>query len=447
MLPIVEIPAMIWKGLQPYRDLFCRATGFEHIGRYLTGLIISPNKTLQGIHDLQVWSEDKGVSSRAMHEAVFEAGWQSDRLMPRHRELVGAKYKGKGRHAISLDWTSAHHERGPKIYGVKKGYDYAKGGYGHFQTVLTATVANAGRCDGIEVEVQQPESLSKEKTYLKETAGQEYSELETARLRLLELMHYELHCKRYRKITEIAVDVVRKIEDEGHFPDADYAFDNGVLSLLLTQEIESRGKHWTSELEVSRHINWKGNWRRIDGVAAYLKEQHPEGFRRVEFQTRSGKYKECWCFSKAVRLRRYGKKRILIVHEREDLSDKPRFLITNALHWEAKRILTSWSYRWPCELFHEFSKQSAGFEAAQVRKEEAVKRHFRLSCVAQTFLQDITSPGSTSEKFAFAEGQMTQGQRERQVVREVLSGLLAFAQQAFGNGKTQMEVLDMLMPA
>jgi hypothetical protein len=65
------------------------------------------------------------------------------------------------------------------------------------------------------------------------------------------------------------------------------------------------------------------------------------------------------------------------VHEQKDLSDNPQFLISSALHWEAKHILTSWSYRWPCELFHEFRKQSASFETAQVCPEEAVKRHFR----------------------------------------------------------------------
>jgi hypothetical protein len=382
-----------------------------------------------------------------MHEAVFEAGWQSDELMPHHRKLVGAKYKGKGRHLISLDWTLSHHDRGPKIFGVKKSYDYVNRRNGLFQTVLTATVANTERQDGIEIEIQKPYELAKEKAYLKATAGQNYDTLEAARERLVELMHYAEHCKSYRKITEMAVDAVRKIEDENHFPQADYAFDNGVLNLDLAREIESRGKHWVSELECSRHINWKGVWRRIDAVAAELKQQHPTSFRRIEYRTRNGETRICWGFSKCVRLKRYGKKRILIVHEQEDLSDKPRFLVTSALHWEAKRILTSWSYRWTCELFHEFSKQSAGFEASQVRKEEAVKRHFRLSCVAQTLLQDITPPISTSEKFAFAEGQATQGQRERVVVREVFLGVLAFAQQAFNSGKTQVEVLDILMPA
>jgi hypothetical protein len=245
----------------------------------------------------------------------------------------------------------------------------------------------------------------------------------------------------------MAVEVVRQIEDEGFFPSADYAFDNGVLNLDLTRLIEPRGKHWTSELEASRHINWKGMWCRIDEVASELKRSHPQSFCCIESQTRSGETKTHWGFSKAVRLKRYGKKRILIVHQKEDLSDKPRFLITSALHWEAKRILTSWSYRWPCELFHEFSKQSAGFEAAKNRKEEAVKRHFRLSGVAQTLLQDLTLPASTSEKFDFAKGQITPGQRERQIIRELLFGILTFAQPAFSSGKTHVELLDTLMPA
>jgi membrane-anchored protein YejM (alkaline phosphatase superfamily) len=56
------------------RALFCRDAGFAHIGRYVTGLILSPNKTLQGIYALQVWEDNTHSSRRAMHEAIFEAG-------------------------------------------------------------------------------------------------------------------------------------------------------------------------------------------------------------------------------------------------------------------------------------------------------------------------------------------------------------------------------------
>jgi len=152
MLPIVEVPESILKGLQGYRDIFCRKRGFEQVARYLTGLITSPNKTLEGIHDLQYWGEEK-VSSRAMHEAVFEAGWSSEKLMPRHRQLVSAKYQAQGRPVIGIDWTLAHHPRGKQIFGVKKGYDYVNKSYSWFQTILTVSVANRKRVDGLEVQV------------------------------------------------------------------------------------------------------------------------------------------------------------------------------------------------------------------------------------------------------------------------------------------------------
>jgi hypothetical protein len=49
------------------------------------------------------------------------------------------------------------------------------------------------------------------------------------------------------------------------------------------------------------------------------------------------------------------------------------------------------------EIFHEFGKQVTGLEAAQVRKEEAVTRHFRLSGVAQSLLQGASASGAKTE--------------------------------------------------
>ncbi|MBN8724782.1 MAG: hypothetical protein J0M03_17725, partial [Acidobacteria bacterium] len=87
----------------------------------------------------------------------------------------------------------------------------------------------------------------------------------------------------------------------------------------------------------------------------------------VRVKCRNGEEKLFWVFSKVVRLKRYGKKRLAIVHEKEDLSDNPRFLLTDALHWEGARIIETWSYRWASEVFHEFSKQVTGFESAKVK--------------------------------------------------------------------------------
>jgi hypothetical protein len=447
MLPIVGVPDTVRQGMAPYREVFCRAEGFDHVSRYVTGLLLSPHKTLQGIYAGQVWEPGAGRSRRAMHEAVFEAGWDAEALMPHHRAVIAGAHRGCGREVISLDWTYAHHERGLKIWGVKKAWDHVAKRLVPYQTVVTAVLANRTRLDGIEVRVQPPKRYEEEMAYLNETVRESYTQMEEARGRVLELLHHLLHRLGYQKRTEMALDIVKQLEGEGHFPQAHYAFDNGMLNLELSRVIEAAGKHWVSELEGSRHLQWQGQWTRVDAVASELRRTHPESFRPVQVRCRNGETKGFWAFTKVVRLKRYGRKRLVIVHEREDLGDAPRFLLTDALHWESGRVIEPWSYRWASEIFHEFGKQVAGLEAAQVRKEEAVKRHFRLSCVAQSLLQQAPASGSETERFAFAQGDSTIGQKVRTIARDALKSLLKLVEQLLAQGHSCEHILEVLMPA
>lgn len=445
MLPVVGVPQTVQHQMRPYRDLFRRSEGFEYVSRYITGLLVSPNKTLQGIHATQVWEENK-PSYRAMHEAVFEAGWDAEELLPRHRRLIAPEHRHRGREVISLDWTLGHHERGPHIYGVTKSYDYVARRMAQFQTTVTAVIANRQVIDGIEAQIQVPDLCKEEEGYLKATVQASYEQMEQARTRLLELLHHMTHRLAYKKRTEIVVEMVKQLEAEGNFPQADYAFDNGVLTVELTQLLESKGKHWVSEIESSRLSLWKDEWRRVDEVAAELRQQHPERFRRVQVRCRNGETKAFWAFTKTVRLKKYARKRLAIVHERAELTDTPRFLLTDAVHWASGRMIETWSFRWAAEVFHEFSKQGCGLEAAQVRNEEAVKRHLRLSCLAQSILQRAPAIASTSEQFAFAKGAITFGQRCRAITREVFSSLLSMAQRLFAGGYSCAQVTEALMP-
>ena len=112
----------------------------------------------------------------------------------------------------------------------------------NYQTVVTATIANRKMIDGLEVVVQIPDYQKEELVYLKMTSQQKYESREQVLERLEELLHYQKNRLAYRKRTEIAVEIVRELELEGHFPEADYAFDNGVLTLQLTQLIEQHKK-------------------------------------------------------------------------------------------------------------------------------------------------------------------------------------------------------------
>ena len=115
-------------------------------------------------------------------------------------------------------------------------------------------------------------------------------------------------------------------------------------------------------------------------IMGYCIVKLPKSFNRCEVKNRGKKDKSYWVFTKVLSLRKgWGKKRIAIVHEREDLTDAPRFLITNAKNWSGGKMIQEWSYRWPCEVFHEFIKGQVGLEKAQVRNEKAVRKHLCLS--------------------------------------------------------------------
>jgi SRSO17 transposase len=250
--PLVGITSTLQQFMVAYREVFCRTEGFDHVSRYINGLLLSANKTLQGIYAQIVWPEGKQVSRRAMHESVFESDWSRETLMPRHRQNVAPHYRGRGRAVMSLDWTLSYHPYCEKIYGAKDAYDYVHRCNSCYQTVVTATVSNPQRVDGLAVEVQQPNYQKEELAYLQMTRQEDYDQMEQVRERLLELLHYRKHHLSYRKRTEMAVDIVKQIEAEGFYPQADYAFDQGGLNLPLTSLIEAFIKPWLTSVRRTR---------------------------------------------------------------------------------------------------------------------------------------------------------------------------------------------------
>jgi hypothetical protein len=209
MLPITRVPETIAQGMAKLRSIFCREEGFEQVSRYVTGLVVSPNKTLQGSYALQGW-DGKTPSRRAMPAGVCEAGWDDEAWMPRHRGEIAGDDRRHSRAVIALDGPLAHHERGPKIYGVRRAYDDVAHRTTFLQTVVTAVVATRTRCAGLEVSVQNPLHLTAEEAYWQATAQTSYAQMDEARQRLLAVRHHQLPKRVYRKRTAIVVEMVRQ---------------------------------------------------------------------------------------------------------------------------------------------------------------------------------------------------------------------------------------------
>jgi hypothetical protein len=124
--------------------------------------------------------------------------------------------------------------------------------------VVTAVLANRELIAGGAVVVQPPNRQAEEVAYWQETVRASYAPRDAARGRVRELLPHLLHRQSDRKRTEIARAIGQQREDEGHFPPAHDAFDNGVRTVELPSCIERVGQHGVSELECSRHSQWQG---------------------------------------------------------------------------------------------------------------------------------------------------------------------------------------------
>ena len=76
-----------------------------------------------------------------------------------------------------------------------------------------------------------------------------------------------------------------------------------------------------------------------------------------------------------------------------------------------------------------------------------MKRHFCLSCVAQSVLQQAGCSGRKSERFNLTqENESTIGQRLYTLTREALHNLLKLAYTLLTQGKSREQVLEVMMP-
>lgn len=194
-----------------------------------------------------------------------------------------------------------------------------------------------------------------EKSGAKMTGREKSEQMACMRKRLPEFLATVSLLSKSKRPADAVVDLVAHLERERLFPEAHYAFETGLLTPELARLIEEAGKHWVSELAGSRHIQWEGPWRQLDQVAEDLRRESPMSFRSFSVRSLPEGMKIFRAFTRSVRLDHYGRRRIVIVHEREDLMDTPYFLFTDALYWEGGRILETWGYRWKEIIFQEFS--------------------------------------------------------------------------------------------
>ena len=120
---------------------------------------------------------------------------------------------------------------------------------------------------------------------------------------------------------------------------------------------------YVGTLATNDEVVLKSGAERLDAFAARLKKEHKEAVEkggRLVFKPITIRYKgereQYYSYCATHRLRNYGKHRLVINHRQADLSDKPIFLMSNRLIWQAPGITRIRRHRWPIEVYYEEGK-------------------------------------------------------------------------------------------
>lgn len=87
MLPILNYPQIVVEGLEPYHDLF-QPHELDRCQRYLTGLMVSENKSIEGMN--RQFADVIHIDQSTLNRFLTDSTWDAKGLNDRRIELLQA---------------------------------------------------------------------------------------------------------------------------------------------------------------------------------------------------------------------------------------------------------------------------------------------------------------------------------------------------------------------
>lgn len=438
-LPIVSYPEIVVKNLEKFAEVFQTPEQQKHFCEYVTGLIAGDKATVAAINDLYLNKNDQS----SLNKFLTQAKWDEDELNRRRiqyelermrRRPVSAK---AGR--LILDDTMAHHTQ-CSIPGLAYLFDHTVGHCVWAHNLVTSYYVN--RSDQFPVDFRLYLQFKKayETKRLAKIGEQWAQQPENEQLRqmyLSQLISYHYRQQAYHPKAELGADLVQQAV-KLNLPFDVVLFDSWYLRWNLISPLTEMKKDWIGGCPKNRKVMVNGRWCQLQD---YIKTIPAIAYRPYRIGTHL-----YWVFTKVVAMHALKKKRVRIVATYEDVVDLqklPSFYACNRKDWEPKRILTTYSDRWPTETFNEDAKGNLGFEDYQLRCWQGIKRHWYLCFVAYSLLGDQGPPGRS--RWAVPGQFKSTGQRCREVADELLNQLVHWLARQLNQGDSPDELIQILV--
>ena len=405
MIPLVCIPDLISRYGQAYADLFTTA-GHAHFLRYLSGLLISSNKTVSGIASSFVLDErrDQSTLNRFLNHGRFDIGELNQRRLDVLQAHPSTRIKGEGKHrgVIGLDDTLLEH-CGKHFEQIKVLWDHVGHRYVLAHNPITLYYGDDqvdyplyfDLWEPVDVDVIEQGleklgiKLQAKKLALKQSDPVKWQKYLLGVCKRNEANHPEIRSL-YRSKIHIGMDLITKFVQQYPEMDLPFTFDTWYTTPKMCAHIHQLGRSYVGALKIDKALIMRqGNlYQRLEDFIAQLKSDHLAGKRsRFEEVTvkRRGKSHTTFCYSGVHRIKNFGKVRLMISFNEADLSGEPRAYISNQLKWQAATMSRIYRHRWPVEPFHQQAK-AQGLGKYQVRDFEAIKRHITFVIIVFSIL-------------------------------------------------------------
>jgi DDE superfamily endonuclease len=397
MVPLVEIPDLV----QHYAPFFASVfspQAFEQFQRYVSGLIVSENKTVDGINRLFVLDvRNQSSLNRLLTESPFSVGALNQARLALLQSLPGTAMKPKG--VLSLDDTLLTHY-GQHFDKIAYLYDSAQQCYVWAHNLVNLHYSDDQTDYPIDFLLWEPADLEtietgltaagipirQSKMVLKDHDAQKWRQY------LLGLWRRHQQNSDVGKLYQSKLLLAQQIlsafvnaHPQDRFP---VTFDNWYTQPAFCRFVDKTLKvPYVGTLASDNLVVLKQGQQRLDAFDAQLQQEHHQAlkdggqpvFRKLSI-TYKGDQETYYSYCKTHRIHNFGKHRLVINHRQADLSDSATYFISNQLKWQAAGITRIRRHRWPVEVYHEEGKAD-GLDQYQVRDFEAISRHIALVAV------------------------------------------------------------------
>jgi DDE superfamily endonuclease len=449
---LLKLPCIVEHYAPQYKDLFSEE-GYEHFQRFVSGIIVSDNKTLSGINRLFVkGSPDQSSLNRFMSRQNFDTIELNKRRVGMMQKNPSTALKS-GRGVIALDDTLMRHY-GTHFEQIYRLYDHVAKNYTYAHNLISlyysddetdypldhrlweppdwSLVAQKMKALGISINENRWQKRQSEASKWHKYMRDRFSDYQYKKPELQEL---------YKTRPVWGLEMLRAFKAQ--YPDKDLvlSMDNGYTNIEFCKIVDTElHMAYVGSLADQTKVLLSGSQKiSLAEFAQNLIQQHKAGETRfykttVHFKGQALTY---YTYCATHHIVGFGKQRLVISYKNKDFNDTPRFSISNRLHWHASGILRIRRHRWPVETFHQEGK-AEGLDKYQMRDFTAIHSHVALVSTAYTMLKsalhDPVLLSTFQQKFDLKELNGTLPFFRRLLSFEAIAALVEFVHLQATNG-------------